>query len=773
MRTGKRYLSLFLALILCLTMLSAAAFAEDEAEPVEEPAEVLEEIAEEPAEAEAEEPPAEEAEEPEPAEEPLGDPEAQPLLDGDTVEVGDYQYTITDGNAVLTKYLGTDKEITVPTSMEYEGTKYRIRSIAAFAFAEQTELTSVVIPDGINTIGNCAFKNCTSLSSLTICGDIEDCNSNSIRTGEFNDGGWKYWDSIAAFYNAGTNAESLTVTFADGVTRIPGYLFGTAASKADGVYAHVTNVKIADTVQTIASHAFYKCYDLVSLEMGNGVTGIEDAAFQECSSLKTLTMSNALTGVGDFAFAYDTGLKTIQWGKNLTSIGSHAFDGDTALTVLEFPAKLVSIFSFAFQGCTGLNEIDLPASLLKVDYCAFKNCTMLEKITIRSNIGDCSSNSIRLGEFNDGGWKYWDSVAVFYNAGVNSDKLEVTFADGVTQVPAYLFATAAEKADGVFAHVTKVSFSDSVESIGAYAFYHCYDLREAVMGKALTTVGSNAFAQNTSLSEIRWGSNLTDIGDHAFAGDTALKELILPEKTANIFSYAFENCTGLTNVVCPASLLKIYECAFRNCTHLSSITFHGDVGDCNSNSLRTGEFNDGGWKYWDSIAVFYNAGVNADSLTVTFAEGVTRVPAYLFATAAAKSDGVYAHVTKVVLPGSLKSVGNGAFYNCYDLTDVYYPGKQDDWEANVIVEERNEAITDHLRFGDEELFSAPDRVPGDVNGNGEVGIEDVVLLRRYLAGAAVGIYRQNANVNGDKAVDIFDLIRLRRFLAGAEGVELQ
>jgi hypothetical protein len=68
-------------------------------------------------------------------------------------------------------------------------------------------------------------------------------------------------------------------------------------------------------------------------------------------------------------------------------------------------------------------------------------------------------------------------------------------------------------------------------------------------------------------------------------------------------------------------------------------------------------------------------------------------------------------------------------------------------------------------------YGVQSRVPGDGTGDGEVDIRDVVLLRRYLAGASVSINLSNADVTGDGEVDIRDLVLLRRYLAGAD-VEL-
>ena len=59
------------------------------------------------------------------------------------------------------------------------------------------------------------------------------------------------------------------------------------------------------------------------------------------------------------------------------------------------------------------------------------------------------------------------------------------------------------------------------------------------------------------------------------------------------------------------------------------------------------------------------------------------------------------------------------------------------------------------------------RVPGDINGDGEIDGFDLLRLKKYLAGSMSSVEEYNADVNGDGAVDGFDLLRLKKYLAGS------
>ena len=133
-------------------------------------------------------------------------------------------------------------------------------------------------------------------------------------------------------------------------------------------------------------------------------------------------------------------------------------------------------------------------------------------------------------------------------------------------------------------------------------------------------------------------------------------------KISEIQSKAFADCTTLRSVTIPAEITKIGPAAFKNCTALTSLTIHGDLADCSSYSSGSGNSS--------SYSVFYNAGRNGNGITVTFGPKVTRIPAYLFATGEAKTNGTYARIKKVVIPDSVVNIGAKAFLQCFDLAEL-------------------------------------------------------------------------------------------------------
>ena len=397
----------------------------------------------------------------------------------DSFESEGFVFEVSNGVAVLAGYTGSASSVTLPTSVIYGGTTYRISSVKEFAFSGCSSIKTLVIPDGITLLGKGAFKNCTSLSSITINGNIGDCHYDSA------DG--RYYGNNSVFYNAGVNTDGLSVTFGSTVSRIPAYLFATGGAQNANDYVHMTSLDIGSGVKTIGAYAFYRCYDLNSVTLGGG-----------------------LTDISSYAFANDTSLKTVRLPDSLLNIQDHAFYNCTALTDLTFGSKTASIGELCFGGCTALGTVTLPQSLTSLAKCAFKNCTGLSSITINGNIGDCHYDSA------DG--RYYGNNSVFYNAGVNTDGLSVTFGSTVSRIPAYLFATGGAQNANDYVHMTSLNIGSKVSSIGACAFYHCYDLTSVTLPAKVSAVGEYAFDNGAMKSVIAKGENCT-FGEKAFTGD--------------------------------------------------------------------------------------------------------------------------------------------------------------------------------------------------------------------------------------------------------------
>jgi hypothetical protein len=237
----------------------------------------------------------------------------------------DYHYTITNGKATITSYIGTSGDVTIPATLG----GYPVIAIGDKAFFRQARITSVVMPDSIISIGNNAFERCSGLASVTIPDSVTSIGSNAF-----------------------SNCSSLTnITIPDGVTSIGAYAFYGCSS--------LTSVTIPDGVASIGAYTFYGCSSLTRVTLLEGVQTIGDFTFNWCSSLTEITIPNSVTSIGSNAFHGCSALASVTIPDSVTSIGNMAFADCSSLTLITIPRGVTSIGGFAFMGCTTLTEINV------------------------------------------------------------------------------------------------------------------------------------------------------------------------------------------------------------------------------------------------------------------------------------------------------------------------------------------------------------------------------------------------------------------------------
>ena len=237
--------------------------------------------------------------------------------------------------------------ITIPNS---------VTSIGDFAFYYCTSLTSITIPDNVTSIGEAAFGNCNSLPSITIPDGVTSIGNYAFS----------FCQKLAS------------VTIPDSVTIIGERAFSDCSS--------LTSITIPDSVTSIEYYAFSDCSSLTSLTIPNSVTSIGDSAFNACSSLTSLTIPNSVTSIGEGAFYACSSLTSITIPNSVTSIGEGAFYACSSLTSITIPDSVTRIGDYAFKNCSNLTSITIPDSVTSIGYATFAGCSSLTSITIPDSV---------------------------------------------------------------------------------------------------------------------------------------------------------------------------------------------------------------------------------------------------------------------------------------------------------------------------------------------------------------------------------------------------
>ncbi len=247
-------------------------------------------------------------------------------------------------------------------------------------------LTELRLPDGMSSIGSCAFYDCWNLSEVTVPETVERignyafcwCNSLSSVTLP----GHMSCLGSGAFADC---SKLSSVTLPEGLTAIEDDTFCWCSALSSAV--------IPEGVTRIGNSAFLGCYDLESVSIPEGVTGIGDDAFNSCWSLTRVNLPDSLTELGASAFRYCSGLVFMSIPAGVRSIEDYTFNLCSGLITVTLPAGVRSIGEYAFGSCSSLISVNLPAGISRIGTGAFDGCRKLDMLVIRN--ADCLAGFVR------------------------------------------------------------------------------------------------------------------------------------------------------------------------------------------------------------------------------------------------------------------------------------------------------------------------------------------------------------------------------------------
>ena len=500
------------------------------------------------------------------------------------------------------------KSVTFHDNMTYIGSN---------AFNSCTGLTSVTIPEGVTEIQEGTFANCSNLTSVNIHEGVT-----KIGNAAFSKSGLTSLtlpSTITSMMQSFYGCEQLeTLTLTDGISDINGSFYSCNALK---------EVRIPGSIKTMMYQDFQGCASLETVIIDEGVE--EVAGFSECTSLRNLTLASSV--------------------KKLDGLG---FRGCTSLEIVNLPEGMEYIASF--NGCTSLKQINIPSTITYIG--TFKDCTALEKVIVNDLKAWCEARHY------DATWYGPQKMAGTLYVGTeerNTEITELVIPDGTTSVEAGAFC--------YLPKITSVTIPASVKYLGGNTFQGCTGLTEVILPEGLEQFGYHDFAGCTSLATLTIPSTVTKIDTEAFEELPAIE---------NVWCYAFPNELNWRDYdrssyfkADKATLFHVVNAdAWQEKFPEANVTYVGDIEVGTS-------------------TITYNADAKLDAFDdYTKFKGAYGFVSHDFADGQGTAryvgdvDGVGANafrdiegLSSILIPEGTTSIGNSAFQGCTSLTTMTIP----------------------------------------------------------------------------------------------------
>lgn len=562
-------------------------------------------------------------------------------------------YTNQTGKTQLT-------HLSIPTFMDWSPSRWGgtvqnpechppITVIRSGAFKNRSEIETLEFEIGtyVTNIGNGAFSNCTSMTTVSFEGPLapySHLHTNSCMS----------WSAVE---------------------RIGSDCFHGCSS--------LTNIDIPDCVTDFGERVLAQCTGLRTATLGKSITRVPAGTFEGCTALESVTFRGDITEIGAHAFYGCTSLRNVVIPEGVTNIGEHAFAYGDGLTVV-IPESVRGVAMTAFEGSRNLTVVagnnvlgegkwgeerwgkpytGLNASL-------FNSCTGFSLVV--------STNVTRVGESTFGGC---------------SALISLTIPAGVTAIGDTAFSGCGA--------LMSVVLPEGVESIGYRAFGECNALTNLVLPDSLREIGESAFSSCTALESVELPAGMAALGSYVFYGCTGLVSVSLPAGLETIAQTAFSGCMGLERIdvaegnaafssrdgvlfsadgrqlvlypagrtaavyAVPDGVEGIGSRAFNDCTHLVTVAVPASVGDMGFGGTLNAPFDGCSGLEAVEVAEGNAAYRSADGVLFGKPGGNSDVPLLLHPVA--KAGRSYA------IPAGTTRIGAGAFAGCTGLEEVDIP----------------------------------------------------------------------------------------------------
>ncbi len=514
------------------------------------------------------------------------------------------------------------------------------------------DITSVVIGDGVTSIGNNAFRECLYLTSVTIGSNVGSIGQDA--------------------FNACLSLASVSIPAS--VTSIGNYAFVSCGS-----WAAALVVAIADgsLLSSIGTQAFWYA-NLASFNIPASVTSIGKWAFRYCSNLSSVIIQ----------------------APSLTTYGEDPFDDNKDGRMIYVPINSVNTYKTYWAkyenyitGHPLTAHAAVAATCTTAGNTAYWECEICHKYFSDENGGpEIAANGWVIpatghtivnnictgcGKYGTCGTSGNESDVTWELTGESSNYTLTISGTGAT--PGYNWGT--EPWHGYKDGITSVVIENGVTGIGQYAFSGYSHITSLTIGNDLQTIGVRTFENCTGLTSFILPASMTSIGDMAFGGCSNLSTIIVRATSVpTCDNDAFRDNKAGRKIYVPTSSYNTYTTTSHWSDYTSDIIgFNGTCGatghewdvlwaltgespNYTLNIMKVGEtgamanYSNGDAKPWN--------GNRTNIKTIIVGDGVTHIGDHAFD---------YCAQTSLTIGSDVTTIGDCAFHNCGNITSIVIP----------------------------------------------------------------------------------------------------
>ena len=369
----------------------------------------------------------------------------------------------------------------------------------------------------------------------------------------------------------------------------------------------IKNCVIPDNVTKITSNTFKGCSKLQKLEIPASVKEIEENAFENCTALKNISLPNGITKIKAGTFRGCSSLQKLIIPASVKEIEENAFENCYALKNISLPNGISKIAAATFKGCSSLEELIIPATVTEIEEKAFKNCSALRKISLPKGISKIAASTFR----------------------GCSNLQELIIPPNVKVIEESAFENCSA--------LREISLPNGITKIKSSYFKGCYSLQELTIPSTVTEIEEKAFEYCVALKKISLPNGISKIKSSYFKGSSSLEELIIPSTVTEIEEGAFENCSNLKKISLPKGISKIAASTFRGCKNLQELSIPSTVTEIEESAFENCS------RLWE----------------FSLPKGISKIAASTFRGCSS--------LRKLTIPSTVTEIEEGAFENCKNL----------------------------------------------------------------------------------------------------------